>query len=62
MHSTPIVFVVDDDVSIRESLEPLIRWAVMKTIGIACRRRDSSSCSAGPLMPGMAMSRIRHLV
>ena len=27
MPSTPIVFVVDDDVSIRESLEPLIRWA-----------------------------------
>jgi FixJ family two-component response regulator len=24
---TPVVFVVDDDVSIRESLEPLIRWA-----------------------------------
>lgn len=24
---TPIVFVVDDDVSVRESLEPLIRWA-----------------------------------
>jgi len=30
MHSTPIVFVVDDDVSIRESLEPLIRWAGWK--------------------------------
>ena len=26
-HATPIVFVVDDDVSIRESLELLIRWA-----------------------------------
>lgn len=26
-HATPIVFVVDDDVSIRESLESLIRWA-----------------------------------
>lgn len=25
--ATPIVFVVDDDVSVRESLEPLIRWA-----------------------------------
>jgi FixJ family two-component response regulator len=25
--STPVVFVVDDDVSVRESLEPLIRWA-----------------------------------
>jgi len=25
-HSTPIVFVVDDDVSVRESLELLIRW------------------------------------
>ena len=23
----PVVFVVDDDVSVRESLEPLIRWA-----------------------------------
>jgi FixJ family two-component response regulator len=27
LHATPIVFVVDDDVSIRESLEPLIRGA-----------------------------------
>src|ERR1700738_360475 len=26
-HGTPIVFVVDDDVSVRESLESLIRWA-----------------------------------
>src|SRR5712671_6622585 len=26
-HATPIVFVVDDDVSVRESLEPLIRCA-----------------------------------
>jgi len=26
-HATPIVFVVDDDVSVRESLESLIRWA-----------------------------------
>jgi FixJ family two-component response regulator len=26
-HATPIVFVVDDDVSVRESLELLIRWA-----------------------------------
>ena len=30
MHATPIVFVVDDDVSVRESLEPLIRWAGWK--------------------------------
>jgi FixJ family two-component response regulator len=28
--STPIVFVVDDDVSVRESLAPLIRWAGWK--------------------------------
>ena len=27
---TPVVFVVDDDVSVRESLEPLIRWAGWK--------------------------------
>jgi FixJ family two-component response regulator len=27
LHATPIVFVVDDDVSVRESLEPLIRIA-----------------------------------
>jgi FixJ family two-component response regulator len=26
-HSTPVVFVVDDDISVRESLEPLIRFA-----------------------------------
>jgi FixJ family two-component response regulator len=26
-HATPIVFVVDDDISVRESLESLIRWA-----------------------------------
>src|SRR4029077_9377487 len=26
-HATPIVFVVDDDVSVRESLESLIRFA-----------------------------------
>jgi FixJ family two-component response regulator len=26
-HATPIVFVVDDDVSVRESLESMIRWA-----------------------------------
>jgi FixJ family two-component response regulator len=26
-HATPIVFVVDDDVSVRESLQLLIRWA-----------------------------------
>ena len=26
----PVVFVVDDDVSVRESLEPLIRWAGWK--------------------------------
>src|SRR5258707_15208164 len=26
-HATPIVFVVDDDVSVRESLESLIRYA-----------------------------------
>ena len=25
-HTTPIVFVVDDDVSVRESLELMIRW------------------------------------
>jgi FixJ family two-component response regulator len=25
-HATPIVFVVDDDVSVRESLEMMIRW------------------------------------
>jgi FixJ family two-component response regulator len=25
-HATPIVFVVDDDISVRESLEALIRW------------------------------------
>jgi len=29
-HDTPIVFVVDDDVSVRESLELLIRWAGFK--------------------------------
>jgi FixJ family two-component response regulator len=28
--SSPVVFVVDDDVSIRESLELLIRWAGWK--------------------------------
>ena len=28
--TTPVVFVVDDDVSVRESLEPLIRWAGWK--------------------------------
>ena len=26
-HSTPIVFVVDDDISVRESLEALVRFA-----------------------------------
>ena len=26
-HTTPIVFVVDDDISVRESLELMIRWA-----------------------------------
>ena len=28
--TTPVVFVVDDDVSVRESLESLIRWAGWK--------------------------------
>src|SRR4051794_12514217 len=27
LHATPVVFVVDDDVSVRESLEALIRFA-----------------------------------
>ena len=26
-HATPIVFIVDDDVSVRESLESLVKWA-----------------------------------
>jgi FixJ family two-component response regulator len=30
MSSVPVVFVVDDDISVRESLEPLIRWAGWK--------------------------------
>src|ERR1043165_3056356 len=34
----------------------------MKTIGIDCWRRVSSRCRSGPLMPGMATSRTRHLV
>src|SRR5258708_34804064 len=34
----------------------------MKTIGISCRRSANSLCRSGPVMPGMAMSRIRHLV
>ena len=29
--TTPVVFVVDDDVSVRESLAPLIRWAGWKS-------------------------------
>jgi hypothetical protein len=36
--------------------------AVMKTIGICCRRCVSSRWRSGPDMPGMAMSRIRQLV
>ena len=49
--ATPVVFVVDDDVSVRESLEPLIRWAGWKpeTFSSAqdflSRRRDETpSC------------------
>ena len=38
------------------------RCAVMKTIGISCRRRISSCCRSGPDMPGIATSRIRQLV
>src|SRR6266478_3797883 len=34
----------------------------MKTIGISCRRSANSLCRPGPVIPGMAMSRIRHLV
>ena len=32
---TPIVFIVDDDVSVRESLEPLIRCAGWRPVGFA---------------------------
>src|SRR5580700_6213643 len=34
----------------------------MKTIGISRRRCFNSCCKPGPVIPGMAMSRIRHLV
>src|ERR1700730_16683565 len=34
----------------------------MKTIGIICLRAVNSCCRSGPVMPGMATSRIRHLV
>src|SRR6202045_4680234 len=34
----------------------------MKTIGISCRRSVNSLWRSGPVMPGMATSRIRHLV
>jgi hypothetical protein len=36
--------------------------AVMNTIGISCWRRANSRWRSGPDMPGIAMSRIRHLV
>src|SRR4029077_18103907 len=36
--------------------------AVMKTVGIACRRRINSRCRSGPDMPPNATSRMRHLV
>ena len=35
MPSTPIVFIIDDDVSVRESLEPLIRTAGWQTLCFA---------------------------
>src|SRR5439155_13670585 len=38
------------------------RCAVMKTIGIARSRRVSSCCRSGPVIPGIATSRTRHLV
>jgi FixJ family two-component response regulator len=38
-HTAPVVFVVDDDVSIRESLEPLIRCAGLQTEAFASARQ-----------------------
>lgn len=38
MPSTPIVFIVDDDVSVRESLEPLIRTAGWQPLSFASAR------------------------
>jgi FixJ family two-component response regulator len=32
----PVVFVVDDDVSVREALEPLIRWAGWQPLTFSC--------------------------
>lgn len=37
-HATPIVFVVDDDISVRESLESLIRFAGWQPQIFACAR------------------------
>ena len=42
--------------------EILVSASIMKTIGISCRRSVSSRCRSGPVIPGMAMSRIRHRV
>ncbi len=36
------------------------RWAVMKITGTLPPPRFNSCCSSGPLIPGIAMSRIRH--
>ena len=36
--------------------------AVTKMIGVEIRRRFNSNCNSGPDIPGIAMSRIRHLV
>src|SRR6201998_3324109 len=36
--ATPIVFIVDDDVSVRESLEPLIRCAGWRPVTFATAR------------------------
>src|SRR5580658_3231489 len=45
----------------RERTEALLD-AVIKMMGIPCFLRANSSCISGPLMPGIAMSRIRHCV
>jgi FixJ family two-component response regulator len=37
-HVTPVVYIVDDDVSVRESLELLIRCAGWQAIALACAR------------------------
>ena len=52
---TPIVFIVDDDISVRESLELLISTVGLQPEAFASARKSSSLCAVMAMM-GMFLS------